>query len=120
MATSHPFPTLWPARDGVTCLVQLLADKEELLTYLIAYESSAQSSTFPLSQEECSKARFELFLSNIEHNAHVHPDLLALLFATLANGRRYSLENSQREFREDDSRESKKGEVFSEQTWRFQ
>ena len=115
MATSHPFPTLWPARDGVDSLIQLLADKEELHTYLNAYESSAHSSTFSLSQEECSKARFELFLSNIEHNARVHPDLLALLFATLAHGRRYSLEDAQRGFREDDSGESKKGDVFSKQ-----
>ena len=117
MATSYPFPTLWHARDGIDSLVQLLADKEELHTYLIAYESRTQSSTFALSQEKCSTARFELFLSNIEHNAHVHPDLLALLFATLAHGRRYSLEDAQRNFREEDSGESKKGDVFSKQTW---
>ena len=86
MATSHPFPTLWPAKDGTTVLTQLLPSKDEMFSYLDAFQHRSQTCSFPHVPEECTKKEVERFLANVEHNALVHPDMLALLFATLAQG----------------------------------
>ena len=86
MATSHPFPTLWPAKDGAAVLIQLLPSKDEIFLYLDAFQQRAQSCSFPHVPEECTKKEVERFLANVEHNALVHPDMLALLFTTLAQG----------------------------------
>ena len=86
MATSHPFPTLWPAKDGAGVLIQLLPSKDEIFLYLDAFQQRAQSCSFPHVPEECTKKEVERFLANVEHNALVHPDMLALLFTTLAQG----------------------------------
>lgn len=84
MATSHPFPTLWPAKDGVSGLVELLPSKDEIIDSLEIFHHRVQSCSFPHVPEECTKKEVERFLTNSQHNAHVHPDMLALLFATLA------------------------------------
>ena len=36
--------------------------------------------------EECTQGEVRRFLENIEHNAAMNPDMLALLFATMAQG----------------------------------
>ena len=116
MATSHPFPTLWPARDGGSSLIQLLDDEDEIYTSLAAYENSAQASSFAPMPEKCSTKEVERFLSNVDHNALIHPDVLALLFAILAQGRRIALEGGQQHIPEGGQPESKKSDVLSENT----
>ena len=85
-STSHPFPTLWKS-EPVSCLINVLPNKDEIIALLDAFEQyAAPLGMFPCLLEECSKSKVQLFLSNVEHNSQVHPDMLALLFATLALG----------------------------------
>lgn len=86
MATSHPFPTLWSAKDDTSTLVKLLPSEADLFFYLDAFQRRAQSCSFPHLPEECTSNEVRRFLDNVEHNAALHPDMLALLFATLAQG----------------------------------
>ena len=86
MAASHPFPTLWSAKDGTSSLVQLLPSKEDIFLLIEGFQCRAQSCSFPHLPEECTRREIERFLENVETNAQVHPDMLALLFSTLALG----------------------------------
>lgn len=36
--------------------------------------------------EQCSESEVQRFLDNVEQNATLHPNMLALLFATIAQG----------------------------------
>ena len=86
MATSHPFPTLWSAKDQTVPLVQCLPPDDEIFAYLDAFQRRAQSCSFPHVPEECTKTEVQRFLDNRYHNAAVNPDMLALLFTTIAQG----------------------------------
>ena len=41
--------------------------------------------------DQCTTNEVRRFLENVEHNASLHPDMLALLFATLAQGLQYGV-----------------------------
>ena len=86
MATSHPFPTLWTAKDDTSTLIKLLPPEEDLFFYVDAFQRRAQASSFPHVPDECTHAEVQHFLENLEHSAALHPDMLALLFTTLALG----------------------------------
>lgn len=85
-APSYPFASLWPSQLGATALLSCLPSEEDILSYLQAFQSRAQSCSFPHVPEECTVEEVKRFLSNAEHNAFVHPDMLAIIFATLAQG----------------------------------
>lgn len=82
----HPFPTLWVAREGTAGLVALLPPEHEIGAYIEAFQQRAQSCSFPHLPDECTKSEVHRFLENVQHNAEAHPDMLALLFATIAQG----------------------------------
>ena len=84
-STSHPFPTLWKSQP-VSCLINVLPNEDEINVLLDTFEHYASIGMFPCLPEECSRSRVQRFLSNIEHNSQVQPDMLALLFAALAQG----------------------------------
>ena len=84
-STSHPFPPLWNSRP-VSCLINVLPNKDEINALLDAFDHYASIGMFPCLPEECSRSRVQQFLDNIEHNSQVEPDMLALLFAALALG----------------------------------
>ena len=86
IATSHPFPTLWSAKDDTSTMVKLLPPDEDLFFYVDAFQSRARASSFPYVPEESTHAEVQKFLENVQHNAALHPDTLALLFTTLALG----------------------------------
>ncbi|MCJ1476439.1 hypothetical protein MMC13_005105 [Lambiella insularis] len=86
MATTYPFPTLWSALHGTSALAQLLPDRVDLLYLLDVFRLQTRPLFFPYIPESSTRHEVELFLVNFEHNAAVHPDKLALLFATLAQG----------------------------------
>ena len=116
MATSHPFPTLWPAQEGVSGLLRLLPPSmEDIFAYLDAFQARASSCSFPHIPQECTRTEIERFLSNKEHNALVHPDMLALLFATLAQGSQNGVFDKcgGRWINEVMEEESKMGDVYS-------
>lgn len=91
LATSHPFPTLWSAKDDISTLIKLLPPEEDLYFYLDAFQRRVQSCSFPHVPNECTKNEVGRFLDKVEHNAALHPDMLALLFATLAQGLQYGV-----------------------------
>lgn len=91
MATSHPFPTLWCAKDDTSTLIKLLPPQQDLFFFLDAFQRRAQSCSFPDLPEECTANEVRRFLDNVEHNAAIHPEVLALLFATLAQGLQHGI-----------------------------
>lgn len=86
LATSHPFPTLWSAKDDTSTLIKLLPPEPDLFFYLDVFQRRAQTCSFPHVPDECTSNEVRRFLENVEHNAALHPDMLALLFTTLAQG----------------------------------
>ena len=85
-ATSHPFPTLWFAKDGTPGLVKLLPSEETLLEYLDLFENQVQPIMFPHMPLACTRSEVQRFLSNVHRNASLHPDMLALIFTAVALG----------------------------------
>ncbi|KAK1081439.1 hypothetical protein LTR33_004686 [Friedmanniomyces endolithicus] len=84
----HPFPVFanWTGENALTALVELLPESEELFDILAMFQRRAQSSSFPHTPDEVTKNEVERFLANKNANARKYPDMLALLFATLATG----------------------------------
>lgn len=115
MATSHPFPTLWCAKDDTSTLMKLLPPQQDLFFYLDAFQRRAQSCSFPYLPAECTTNEVRRFLDNIEHNAAIHPEMLALLFATLAQGLQHGIYDKYGEKWVPGTvdAESKKGDVYS-------
>lgn len=75
-----------PGLQGAAGLLHVLPPDEDIFSYLEAFQRRAQSCSFPHTPEECTVIEVKRYLYNREHNAFVHPDMLALLFATLAQG----------------------------------
>ncbi|KAL9123878.1 MAG: hypothetical protein Q9217_006735 [Psora testacea] len=86
MATSHPFPTLWSAKDDTSTLIRLLPPEQDLFFYLEAFGRRSQAFSFPHVPEQVTIPEVRRFIVGLEHNAALYPDMLALLFATLAQG----------------------------------
>ena len=85
-APLYAFPTLWRADGGAVALLTCLPPKEELLGYLDSFQRRAQSCSFPHVPEEITNREIDRFLADAENNAFRHPDMLALIFAALAQG----------------------------------
>ena len=115
LTTSHPFPTLWSAKDETAGLVELLPSNEDLHFYLGSFHRRVQSCSFPHVPDECTEAAIPRFLDNVEHNAAVHPNMLALLFATLAQGLQDGVydRNGEKWVAGSVEAESQKGDVYS-------
>lgn len=86
MRTAFPFPTVWPASEEASGLLAAIPSEEEVFNYLDAFQRRAQSCFFPHMPSECTQGEVRRFLENVEHNSATNPDMLALLFATMAQG----------------------------------
>lgn len=115
LTTSHPFPTLWSAKDETAGLVELLPSTEDMHFYLGSFQRRVRSCSFPYLPEECTEMEIHRFLENIEHNAAAHPNVLALLFATLAQGLQDGVydRNGEKWVAGSVDAESQKGDVYS-------
>lgn len=115
LTTSHPFPTLWSAKDETAGLVELLPNNEDMHFYLGSFQRRVRSCSFPHVPEECTEAEIRRFLENVEHHAAVHPNMLALLFATLAQGLQDGVydRNGEKWIAGSVEAESQKGDVYS-------
>ena len=83
---SYPFGTFWRA-DGLGPMpVHCLPPRDELFSFLDAFQARAQSCSFPHVPDEMMPKEVERFLTNPEENAVRHPAMLGLIFATLAQG----------------------------------
>ena len=83
---SYPFPTLWSAKDDTSSLVRLLPPEPDLFFYLESFQRRSILFSFPMVPDEVAAIEVRRFLQNLENNAALYPDYLALLFATLALG----------------------------------
>lgn len=115
LATSYPFPTLWSAKDDTSSLIKLLPPEQDLFFYLDAFQRRAQYCSFPHVPDQCTNSEVRRFLENVEHNAALYPDMLALLFATLAQGLQDGVYDKYGEkwVAGGVETESKKGDVYS-------
>lgn len=115
ISTTHPFPTLWSARDETAGLIELLPSNEDIHFYLESFQRRAQACSFPHIPEECTGSEIHRFLENVQHNAAVHPNMLALLFATLAQGLQDGVydKNGEKWIAGSVQEESRKGDVYS-------
>ena len=82
---TYPFQVV-PHRSTSVALLEVLPPKEELLLCLDLFQRRAQSCSFPHTPEEMTKKEVERFLDDAENNAVKAPDMLALIFVTLATG----------------------------------
>ena len=115
-ATSHPFPTLWSAKDHTSPLIRLLPPEQDLFFYLDTFQRRSLCFSFPHIPEEVTAPEVRNFMESLEHNAALYPDYLALLFATLAQGLQdgvYDKFGGKWTAGNVES-ESKKGDVYSE------
>ncbi|KAI4259000.1 MAG: hypothetical protein L6R42_004808 [Xanthoria sp. 1 TBL-2021] len=84
---TNPFPTFWRTAEGTSALINLLPkDQQETLFYINTFQRRAQSCSFPHLPDQCTEVEVQRFLSNVKENSEQHPDMLALTFATLAQG----------------------------------
>ena len=93
----------------------LIPRHAEISMYLDSFQHRVQGCSFPHIPEACTRTEIERFLSNAEHNALLHPDMLALLFAILAQGLQHGLYDrcGEQWLAEPREAESKKADVFS-------
>lgn len=83
--SSYPF--LLPfAGDASALAHNLLGSHSDVYAALDHFQERAQSCYFPHTPDEVTRREVERFLSDAEGNAERHPDMLALIFATLATG----------------------------------
>ena len=64
----------------------ILPAPDALFSYLDSFQRRAQSCSFPHTPDEVTRKEVERFLDDKEKNAELHPDMLALIFATVATG----------------------------------
>ncbi|KAL8750987.1 MAG: hypothetical protein Q9184_006221, partial [Pyrenodesmia sp. 2 TL-2023] len=84
---TNPFPTFWRAAEGTASLINLLPkDSQEIFFYLSAFQRRGQTCSFPHLPDDVTDHAVQRFLSDAKENAEQHPEVLALLFATLAQG----------------------------------
>jgi hypothetical protein len=116
VSTSYPFPTLWTASEGTKELVKVLPAYNDIFLYLQSLPCRAVPLAFPYVPERCSTTEVERFLSNLEHNALVHPEELGLLFASLALGLQHGIYDRYGEkwLKGATENETKRGDVFGE------
>jgi hypothetical protein len=99
---------------GTAALIETLPPKDEIMGYLRAFDVRAQTSSFPHIPNEMTAKEFEEFLSNASYNAWTNPDMLALLFATMAQGAQVGVFDKHGEWVAGAMEaETKKGDVFS-------
>lgn len=84
----YPFPVFssWCGEGASLALAQCLPPREDLLEILELFQRRGQCCSFPHAPDELTKREVERFMDDLEGNAQKYPDMLALIFATLATG----------------------------------
>lgn len=82
---SYPFHVV-EGRSSLEALVAILPESEALFSCLDSFQKRAQSCSFPHTPDEVTRKEVQRFLDSKEKNAGLHPDMLALIFATVATG----------------------------------
>jgi hypothetical protein len=108
---------MWEATPE-RCIPQLIAclpKRDEMLAYLDAFQKQVQICAFPHIPSDITKTEIERFLEDDLKNAQTFPDMLALLFATLALGTQNCVFDKcgGRWVKEEMEKERRKGDVYS-------
>lgn len=83
--TACPFPVIINFTD-IAQVVELLPEREALFACLDLFQRRAQACSFPRMPDDVTEREVKRFLSDRERNVELFPDMLALIFATLATG----------------------------------
>lgn len=83
---SYPFKMISVGDNTLTALIDLLPSDDVIFQALQLLQNRAQSCSFPHVPDEVTKKEFERFLKNRKNNANNAPDMLGLMFMTLAVG----------------------------------
>lgn len=91
--STYPFATLFPAtpEECIPQLLDILPPRTELQEYLAAFEKRVYIYAFPHLPVELSKNEIDRFLADLERNARMCPEMLALVFAAIALGAQHSV-----------------------------
>ena len=86
--SAYPFPILWQSSNNnasalVSCFPQ---QDEEIFSILESFQRRGQSCSFPHTPDVVTRKEVERFLTDRDGNAETFPDMLALIFATMATG----------------------------------
>jgi hypothetical protein len=113
----YPFPTIFPAtpEECIPELLKCLPQREELFECLTAFEKRVNVCSFPHVPLEITRSEVERYLADPRRNAHLCPEMLALLFAAIALGGQHSIwDRSGGQWGADTVRfEAVKGNVYS-------
>ncbi|KAK4504246.1 hypothetical protein PRZ48_005162 [Zasmidium cellare] len=83
----YPFPMLQGGNSLSDLARTLLVPNEDMIyESLEMFQRRAQSCYFPHTPDEVTRREVERFMADAEANAERFPDMLALIFATLATG----------------------------------
>jgi hypothetical protein len=82
----YPFPMMHGGNSAVEMVRALLTSHDEIFQCLDMFQRRAQSCYFPHTPDEVTRWEVERFLDDKEKNAEQYPDMLALIFATMATG----------------------------------
>ena len=91
--STYPFATLFPAtpEECIPQLLDILPPRKELQEYLAAFEKRVYVCAFPHMPVELTKNEIDRFLADPERNARMCPEMLALVFASIALGAQHSV-----------------------------
>ncbi|CAK4031782.1 transcriptional regulatory [Lecanosticta acicola] len=84
--SAYPFPIMQGGNSAAELARGLLRSHDLVYETVDIFQRRAQSCYFPHTPDEVTKREVERFLSDAEGNAEKYPDMLALIFATMATG----------------------------------
>ena len=79
-----PFGTFWEANEGVSALVKILPEANEILACYRFFCGRSQGSSIPILAAEHSQLDLNRILPNVEQYVEQQEEVLAFLFAILA------------------------------------
>lgn len=82
--SGYPFSMVPVGDNTAAALTALLPPDDEIFEQLDLFKRRAHDNSFPHVPDEMTKREVERFLEDKENNASKAPDMLGLIFATLA------------------------------------
>ena len=120
---SYPFKMVPVGDNTAAALTALLPPNDVIFQQLDLFERRAHDNSFPHVPDEMTRKEVERFLQDKETNASKAPDMLGLIFATLAVGMQIGVLdcNGGRWLEASVANAQSKGEVYRELcTWRWE
>lgn len=84
--SAYPFPMMQGGNGASDLARALLQSHKHVYECIDFFQRRSQSCYFPHTPDEVTRKEVERFLADAEGNAEKFPDMLALIFATVATG----------------------------------